>query len=122
MDSLKDYDMITTWLSDAEIKAYSSVTDKELNDLFQEIRQKSRNKFLLQEVLWSDRPPFWQTARAPITYYSLYALNGMEAQVINFALDHEWSINTSVRKSHIMAFFYGILAGLQLKEPITEKV
>lgn len=114
--------MITTWLNDNDLVEYSKVKDPELNELFQEIRQITNKKFYLQETLWRDNPPFWRKAKPPITVYTLYAVNGWDAQVINFHQDHDWSINTGVSKAFIMAFFYGLLAGRRYPEPVTEKV
>lgn len=114
--------MISTWLNDNDLKEYSRVNDAELNELFQEIRQITDNKFYIQETVWKDNPPFWRKAKPSVTYYSLYAVQGWDAQVINFAQDHSWSINTGVTKSYIMAFFYGLLAGRRYPEPKLETV
>lgn len=113
--------MITTWLTDNDLKEYSQVKDKELNELFQEIRQITNNKFYIQETSWKDNPPFWRKAKPSIAYYTLYAVAGWDAQVINFPQNHSWSINTGVTKAFIMTFFYGLLSGRRYPEPLTEK-
>ena len=50
------------------------------------------------------------------TIYTLYNYSGgIDAQIINFAQDHEWSINTDVTGSYIYSYFYGFLNGMKYK-------
>ena len=111
--------MITTWLNDQELLRYSEVSDPELNELFQEIREITDNKFVIQEMTYKPEFSFWRKKKPTITLYTLYAVHGWDAQVINFAQDHAWSINTGVSKSYITAFFYGLLVGRRYPETKT---
>lgn len=116
--------MITTYLHPHEFKSYSSVKDKDLNELFQEVRSKFGDNYFLQEIEVTKERLF----RVPITttYYCLYARrrgnipNDSEVQIINFARDHEYSISTDVPKSYIMTYFYGMLTGAALVEVVKQ--
>lgn len=106
--------MITTWISEHEAKEYSQVKDSELNELFQEIRQTFKNAYLLQEHCFDTRGFWARLFRKPkqtFITYTLYAGAGIDYQVINFCQDHSWSINTSVPKSYIMTYFFGLING-----------
>lgn len=106
--------MITTWISEHEVKEYSQVTDEELNELFQEVRKLFKNTYLLQENRIDTRN-FWRKllgdTNPNIVVYTLYVGSGIDYQVINFCQDHSWSINTGVRKSYIMTYFFGLING-----------
>lgn len=107
--------MISTWISDEEAKLFSTVEDKELNELFQEVRKEFNSSYLIQTIryderTWLDRltSNYLKTGKR----YTLYFREkGIDAQVVNFCQDHDWSINTSVPKSYIMTFFFGLLSG-----------
>jgi hypothetical protein len=107
--------MICTFLSESEIKRYSQVSDKGLNTLFQEVRENFDNRYLLREITVKKKRGFftsWFKEVKDETHYELYAhLDSIEVQVINFCIDWEYSINTVVPKSYIMAYFYGLLTG-----------
>jgi hypothetical protein len=108
--------MITTWISEHEGKQYSQVQDKDLNELFQEVRQTFNNTYLLQESCYDTRGFWARLFRKPkqiFTTYTLYAGSGIDYQVINFCQDHSWS-NTSVTKSYIMTYFFGLINGKKL--------
>ena len=101
---------IHTFLHPHEVEKWSHVSDKELDKLFQEVRVLSNNRILLQEREVVTK----RFMRKPITkmIYTLYNYIGsMDAQIINFAQDHKWSINTSVTASYIYAYFYGYFNG-----------
>lgn len=79
---------ITTWISEHEFTSMSSVQDKELDELFQEVRQKYPGKFLIQSHRYDERSWLDKLTGNWIktgTIYTLYnMLNGIDAQVINF--------------------------------------
>ncbi|MGN6416125.1 MAG: hypothetical protein ACTHMC_01445 [Pseudobacter sp.] len=105
---------ITTWIhSYCEVESMSSVKDKTLNDLFQEVRQATNNRFLLSETEYQDRG--WFGKRNRRTAYTLYIhIMHDEYQVINFATAQtEGSINTAAPRETIMNYFYGVLTGIQ---------
>jgi len=93
----------TTYLSDNEYSMFKQVPDKDLNELFQEIRIKCP-EFLLEEHKEIINKLFKKSICK--TTYTLYADLGYgEVQVMNF------SSGTRNNKALIEAFFYGILAG-----------
>jgi len=101
---------IHTFIQPHEVERWSHVSDKELDKLYQEVRVLSSNRILLQE----NEIIIKRFMRSPITktVYTLYNYSGgMDAQIINFAQDHKWSINTSVTASYIYAYFYGYFNG-----------
>lgn len=101
---------IHTFFHEHEIKKWDHVSDKELDKLYQEVRTLSNNRVLLQEKEIVVK----RFLQKPVIkkVYTLYNYIGsMDAQVINFAQDHKWSINTSVTASYIYAYFYGYFNG-----------
>lgn len=101
---------IHTYLHEHEVKEWEHVSDRDLDKLYQEVRQLSNNRILLQEQKTTVRG----FMKKPVTkvLYTLYNYSGsIDAQIINFAQDHKWSINTSVTASYIYAYFYGYFNG-----------
>lgn len=101
---------IHTYIYDHEVVKWSHVSDKELDKLYQEVRALSGNRILLQEK----EVVIKKFMRKPLikVLYTLYNYTGcMDAQIINFKQDHEWSINTDVTSSYIYAYFYGYFNG-----------
>ena len=120
--------MITTWINQEEQKHYSSVEDKELNEVFQEVRERLDKRFLIQTVRY-DRRTLWQRLISDYrknvgNVYALYMMTGtIDAQVINFApIEGTWSINTSVTKGQLMTYFFGLLGGYDYAMRPKEKV
>lgn len=103
---------ITTWLNENERETWKWVHDKELNDVFQEVRQKVSNKYLLQMQLFSERKNIFSKSNAYYRY-TLYVDLGHEAQVVNFYSDGSRSINTQPSKEMVMAYFFGLLNGFE---------
>lgn len=103
--------MISTFYTKDELYSYKSVTDPELNELFQEIRSLESN-YYLKEMTFQSRKKFMRKKSPDITRYELlYDCGCGECQIINFNQDHEGSINTWVSKSYIMTLFLGWLNG-----------
>jgi hypothetical protein len=109
---------IYTYMNPNEVEAYATVTDKELNELFQEVRKKFNGTYLLQERITPQKRMFfssWFKQLPDTKSYQLYSYDGgkgtVEVRCINFAQEHDWSINTEVSKSYILTYFYGLLAG-----------
>lgn len=102
--------MITAYYTDNELEKAKSVSDKELNELLQEVRQIDSRFYLVEQKFVSKR---W--FRKPIEKigYTLLADLGGECQVINFCQDHDWSINGTVSKSYIYTFFLGYINGVK---------
>lgn len=101
---------IHTYVTEQDLKRWGHVSDPDLDVLYQEIKELSGNRILLEEkIIWSKR-----FLRKPIkkVLYTIYNWSGgMDAQIINFAQDHKWSINTSVTESYIYTYFYGYFNG-----------
>lgn len=86
---------VTTWITEEEKERYSKAQDDDLNELFQEVRAVT-NKYYLCEI----------KANKKIISYTVYADTGHgEVQVIQFGTD--------VNKFIVMAFFFGVLAGIK---------
>lgn len=107
---------ITTYLTDNERETWKNVHDIELNELFQEVREKVSDKYLLQMHLIPTYTGVWPfKKRTDIWLYSLYIDLGHEAQVFNFPAMGSYSINERVNKAVVMTYFYGVLNGHKLK-------
>jgi hypothetical protein len=107
--------MMCTYYNEHEVERHLTVSDKDIDELLQEVNKKrpEGRKFFIRQSDYCKR----KFLKKPeiITLYSLYAqLGGGEAQCINFCQEHEWSINTNVRKSYIITFLLGFLAGNKL--------
>lgn len=111
--------MITTWLTPNEIKAYSSVQDEQLNEIFQEVRSKFHDLYLLEETTIKVRRAWWRKPEKR-TVYTLHVLINRfnECQTINFVQDHDCSINVNVSASYIITYFLGLLNGSREKKPL----
>lgn len=111
---------IETYYSEEEQVKYRTVEDKDINDLLIELNKRVGNKYFVRSFQIPIKKRFfnsWFRSRKYQTHYSVYAsLGGMACQVINFCQDHDWSINTMVRKSYIVTYLLGILCGLDRKE------
>lgn len=101
--------MITTFYSKHELENLISVSDIELNNLFQELRIID-NRYYLVECKVKIYNGFFLKDTEKILYMCLLC-NNYECQVINFCQDHEGSFNTYVTKSYIYTYFLGIING-----------
>lgn len=110
-------EMVTTYLRDSELEAFKTVPDKELNELLQEVNQKTGGKFLIEEHAYEQQTGFlWFRKTKLVKFYTLYGVLSLpEVQAINFCQEDKWpgwSINTSVTKSYIVTYLLGLLAGM----------
>jgi hypothetical protein len=107
-----------TYLHEYEYTKFASVEDEELNELFQEVRQKFGNRHYLNERKFPVK--VWKGLRRVNEYvvrYDLYVASNLpEVQVVNFATEGGSSISGYVSKSYIYAYFYGLLSGLRYAE------
>jgi len=99
---------VTTFLNDYEKKTFIVVSDKEVNELLQEVR-KIDDRFLLQEQIVITK----KFLREPVVtkqytlYFDYLAPNSnWDIQIIN--LDHN-------SKEVVCSYFYGFLAGTKRK-------
>lgn len=102
---------ITTYLSQSECELYKSVGDKDLNELFQEIRNLD-DRFLLHERTMQTKRWF-RKPKINVLYTLYIETSHGEVQIMNFAREWKWSINTSVPAPYIYAYFYGFLGGMK---------
>lgn len=101
---------IHTFIREEDIDKWAHVSDPNLDILYQEVRELSNYTILLEENEYVEK----RFLKKPVkkVLYTLYNhIGGMDAQIINFAQDHSWSINTSVTKSYIYSYFYGYYNG-----------
>lgn len=112
---------ICTYLTDWEIKNFTTVKDKDLNELFQEVRTIFNGKYYIQEREYTVKGWFKKTKTE--TLYSLYKETFLpEVQQINFYVGNESSINTYVSKALLMATFYGLINGYNFNNVMTMKI
>ncbi len=106
---------VVTFLSNEEINLYKSVEDRELNTLFQEVRNTISNNYLIRTFEIKEKKWF---SNPKIKYrYCLYYNLGSEVQVLNFP-DSEpyvsWmSSSDIVTKETIITYFLGLLNGFE---------
>lgn len=101
---------ITTWITENERQTWKQVHDKELNELFQEVRGIS-DKYLVEMHLHTKRKHWFAKSEAFYSY-TLYVDLGHEAQIINLPQDlSKSSIGTSYSKETLMTYFFGTLNG-----------
>lgn len=104
--------MMCTYLNESEYEKYSSVADKELNELLQEVREKFDGKYYIQTNKHIQKRIF----RKPKEYisYTLYGCLGKpEVQIFNFPKDSGSGIGECTGRAQIMTLFYGLLNGMK---------
>lgn len=113
--------MITSYYNKSELEAAKKVSDKELNELLQELRGIDDRYYLIEKNITVKNGWFKKPSEI-FCYTLLFRISGMECQIINFCQDHEWSINTTVSKSYIHTLFCGYINGFnRCKELLTNK-
>lgn len=105
--------MITTYLTQSEIEAFTSVEDKELNELFQYARKATGNCILMQsgEVITKR---LFRSDKVTM-YYGVYwtrSEQDREFIITNF-YGGESSIRTVVPKEVLMHYLVGLLTGVE---------
>lgn len=107
---------ICTYLSSADRKACLRSGDKDIDELLDEVRQKTGEEWLIEKVETTKRR--WFRKPETVVRYTLYVdvFDHIEYQVINFCRDWDWSINTVVPKSCIVNYLHGYLGGIYFKE------
>lgn len=102
------------YITDQDIDRWSKSTDIDINNLLQEVKAID-DRWMIYEYAIIKKRRFKKDIR--LTLYSLrFREHAHEARVINFAQDHEWSINELVTKSYIMTYLYGLLTGFKLSK------
>lgn len=107
---------MTTFLNSNETEQMRSVSDKDVDQYFQEVRNKVSNKYLLREYKTEQRVGWFKRRVKEYTTYSLYIDLDNEYQVMNFACDINRCpslihIHTIVGRDVIIAYFLGVLGG-----------
>lgn len=108
---------VTTFLLDSELNRPTS--NKVLNELLAEVRQKTGRDWQLIELEYVPATRWWQRKKQPLLMYELYVYVGGCGpwQQLNFYNDQsDWSINLRNPASVLVAYLYGILAGVHSTE------
>ena len=97
----------TTYLTDYDREKFASVEDRELNELFQEIRQLFPN-YYLNEFYFKEQ----RLLRMPrkIVHYSLYIDFGCEAQIFSFPAS---GLSYMTNKLIVITYFFGLINGYE---------
>lgn len=97
-----------TWLSDSEFELYSKVSNKELNEVFQEVREVMPGIFISERTETNKR--LFKKLETK-TFYSVYHLSGKpEVRCINLNFTSE---------SHVFNYLCGLINGYHAKKSIT---
>lgn len=102
--------MMVSYYNESELEAAKKVSDKELNELLQEIREKD-DRYYLIERKFTIKNGWFKKHTEKIGYTLLFNTHSCECQIVNFCQDHELSINGTVSKSYIYTLFCGWLNG-----------
>lgn len=112
--------MIVSYYNKNELEAVKKVSDKELNELLQEIRQKDDRYYLIEKKI-SISNGWFKKPTEKIGYTLLFNTHSSECQIVNFYQEHGLSINNTVSKSYIYTFFLGWLNGYEQGQLKQEK-
>jgi len=107
---------IVTYFSDNELKDYSQVKNKIINELLQEVRQFD-NRLHMRETLYPVEKNFFR-ADSPQEYrYSIYNVNGCEAQILNFPVPHtDTKFRSGYTAAQTITYLYGLINGYNIKK------
>lgn len=105
---------ITTWLSVEERKALTSVQDKDLDELYQEVNALFPGQFYVAEIEYTIPGVLFMPAKRIMMYTIYSVINNIDVQVINFG-----GLGAPVNAMAVGSFFIGVMAGnrLTLKPP-----
>ena len=109
---------ITTSLYDSEQNQV--IKNKEIAELLAEVREKTGENWQVIEREYVSRPRWFKEIVRTFRYELYVEVGGcMPFQMINFYRDKMTSsINTRTNAELIIAYFYGMLSGLQFNERI----
>lgn len=108
-----------TYLSETDFTMPTS--DSNLNSLLAEVRAATGDDWRIGEWQYTVRRLFSLWFPKFVMQYELYHhVSGPEFQIINFYRPDrgDWSINHVNDASHISAYLYGVLAGVQTKQEL----
>lgn len=106
---------ISAFLTEDELRKFSSVNDIDLNNTLQWLRLYMGDCWFIQEVPYVKKK--WLGKKESGIIYTLYykpiSVEGTEVQIINFMPEHRLiSINTIVSKQILMSYLMGLTNGL----------
>ena len=113
---------IYTYITDHDIERWSTVDDKEVNELLYDARKIAPELLISTAELPLKRG--WFKKPKTITLYTIHVSDGhFQARILNFPSDvSKSSINTYLTKSQTMIYLYGFLnAANRLKQQSNEK-
>jgi hypothetical protein len=98
---------------------------KKLTDLIKEVREKTKENWQILEHEYKILPPLWKFFKKPTVeyFYTLCVEVGgfCPYQIINFyRSETDWSINTETEEELVVAYLYGLLAGIHQQKRLTE--
>ena len=107
---------VYSYYNEQELESYKSVKDKDLNELFQDVRNTISSKFYIQEREHEIKRPFKKTKQ--FTSYSLlYQVSHGECQIINFGnSDGGSGLNTNSSKGLLSSLLMGMLNGYEFRK------
>lgn len=108
--------MITTFLSTNEQNI--PIKNIEITKLLAEIRDKTKENWQVLEIEHSRSPSFFRKSITTFSYEVYFEVGGCAPfQIINFYRDNTGTtLNIGVSAELVVAYFYGILSGIHLKE------
>lgn len=102
---------IYTWLSDSEFELYTKVSDKVLNEVFQEVREVMPDVFISERTV-VERRIFRKNKMK--TFYSIYTISKKpEVRCLN--------LNTS-NSDYVFNYLCGLLNGFNCKLEVSKKL
>jgi len=96
---------LTTYMNIGELENYSKIEDKNLDELFQEVRAIFP-QYYVQEYLFTISSGFWKTEK--VRRYTVYNDLGCEAQILMLPGQY-------ITASGLIAFFLGLINGAKNK-------
>ncbi|MDX9802819.1 MAG: hypothetical protein WC279_14855 [Sulfurimonas sp.] len=104
--------MITTWISDEELEAYTTVEDHDLHVLLTDARKVTGDRLFIQtDTIQVKQGWFRPPVMKPLyTLYWRMRAGDSEVSIVNFYGDGS-SIRTSVPKEIAVNYLFGLLTG-----------
>lgn len=103
-----------TYITDQDIDHWSKSTDADINDLLQKVKAIDDRWMIYEYTIIKKR---WFRKDTRVVLYSIRVReHSHEARIINFAQEHEWSINELVNKSYMLTYLHGLLTGFNLSK------
>lgn len=107
---------IFTYFNETELENYTQVTNETINELFQEVRQFD-DTLHIKEISYPVEKYFFRPDSPKETRYSLYSVNGCEAQILNFPIPHtDTKFRSGYSAAQTITYLYGLINGYNKKQ------